>query len=195
MISARERYAPRAMQRKTDFIITLVIYAAMLAAAIAAIVLLRANTVGVIICAICLACMIFKLVKTLKKFPPLKVLFAKELEGEIIDIHVVDVPVVRGMGGRPKRMPRVRNTRGASWDGGRRWLKGELYIKTDDGNISFITGMTKEATDVYCEGDRVLRIAGTKYPVIMSRDPHKIPCPICGTVHSTSETACPHCKA
>ena len=195
MLSERERYAARAAQRKTDFTITVAMYVGILAAAIVAIILMRENTVGVIVCIACLVAMIVKLVYTLRKFPTLKVLFAKELEGEIVDIHVVDVPAVRGMGGRPKRMPRVRNTRGASWDGGRRWLKGELYIKTDDGNISFITGMTKEATDVYCEGDRVLRIAGTKYPVIMSRDPHKIPCPICGTVHSASEVKCPHCGA
>ena len=194
-MSERERYSARAVQRKTDFIITAVIYAVMIVASITAIILLRANTVGVVICAVCLACIIYKLIKTLKKLPPLKVLFAKELEGEIIDIHVVDVPVVRVMGGRPKRVPIARNTRGASWDGGRRQLKGELYIKTDGGEVKFITDLTKEATDVYCEGDRVLRIAGTKYPLILNREALKYPCPICGTVHSKSEINCPHCKA
>ena len=74
-----------------------------------------------------------------------------------------------------------------------RRLNGSVYLELDNGSIKEITGLYKLHIDIYEEGDILLKPAGTKYPVVISRKLDKQPCPICGEVNDMSADACHNC--
>ena len=74
-----------------------------------------------------------------------------------------------------------------------RRLNGSVYLELDNGSIKEITGLYKFHIDIYEEGDILLKPAGTKYPVVISRKLDKQPCPICGEVNDMSADACHNC--
>ena len=47
--------------------------------------------------------------------------------------------------------------------------------------------------DIYEDGDILVKYAGTRFPVIVSRDAKKQPCPICGEVNDESREECRVC--
>ena len=74
-----------------------------------------------------------------------------------------------------------------------RRLNGSVYLELDNGNVKEITGLYKSHIDIYEEGDILLKYAGTKYPVVLSRKIDIQPCPICGEVNDMSADACQSC--
>ena len=74
-----------------------------------------------------------------------------------------------------------------------RRLNGSVYLELENGNIREITGLYESHMNIYEEGDILLKPAGTKYPVVISRQPKKQPCPICGEVNDMSADACHNC--
>ena len=74
-----------------------------------------------------------------------------------------------------------------------RRLNGTVYLELENGDIKEITNLHKSHMDIYEEGDILLKLAGTKYPVVISRQIDKQPCPICGEVNDMSNDSCHGC--
>ena len=72
-------------------------------------------------------------------------------------------------------------------------LNGTVYLELEDGSITSISGLYKSHMDIYEDGDILLKYAGTKFPVVISRDVKKQPCPICGEVNDESRDECRTC--
>lgn len=72
-------------------------------------------------------------------------------------------------------------------------LNGTVYLELENGQIKEISGLFKAHIDIYEEGDVLLKCAGTKYPVVISRRADRQPCPICGEVNDMSSNACRSC--
>ena len=72
-------------------------------------------------------------------------------------------------------------------------LSGTVYLKLDDGNVIGVSGLNKSHMDIYEDGDLLHKYAGTKYPVVVSREIKKQPCPICGEVNDMTLDECSNC--
>ncbi len=72
-------------------------------------------------------------------------------------------------------------------------LNGSVYLELDNGSVKEITGLNKSHTELFVEGDTLLKYAGTHFPIVISREMQKQPCPICGEVNDMSADACHNC--
>ena len=134
------------------------------------------------------------LVRLWKRSAP-SVLFCRRLEGVNIGENEYSTSGRVPAGGRyrPAGMTYTPRVSRASSNTRPRGLKGAVYLRFDDGNVTEIRDLPIAHTDIYEQGDRLLRHAGTKYPVVLSRDVKEQPCPICGQVNSTDRFSCSRC--
>ena len=72
-------------------------------------------------------------------------------------------------------------------------IRSRVYLQLEDGNIVTISSLYKSHTELFVEGDILLKYAGTHFPVVISRELQKQPCPICGEVNDMSAYACNNC--
>ncbi len=168
MYNEKHIYDVAARRRRTDFLITSVIFLVFIAAAGVAIFFVRQNPIGVAVGCVCIVWLIYSFVKSMKKLPPIKTIFSKEFAGEIT---AIDYTV-------PKNDRSVK----------------KAIITVKKGNESTkLTGISLEAASAYNVGDQVLVIAGTQYPMILERESRIIPCPICGKVRPYTDKKCNSC--
>ena len=128
-----------------------------------------------------------------EKYSP-KTLFSKELKGENIKEDVYEVYVRRGVALRPKQVGMPYGGRPLSHTRmAKTLLRSAVYLRLEDGNIKEIRGMRVEHVELYEDGDTLFKYAGTSYPIILSRETERQPCPLCGTINLTKDDACIHC--
>ena len=72
-------------------------------------------------------------------------------------------------------------------------IRSRVYLQLEDGNIVTISTLYKSHTELFVEGDTLLKYAGTHFPIVVSREMQKQPCPICGEVNDMSADACNNC--
>ena len=72
-------------------------------------------------------------------------------------------------------------------------IRSRVYLQLEDGNIVTISTLYKSHTELFVEGDTLLKCAGTHFPIVVSRTMKKQPCPICGEVNDMSTDACHNC--
>ena len=72
-------------------------------------------------------------------------------------------------------------------------IRSRVYLQLEDGNIVTISTLYKSHTELFVEGDTLLKYAGTHFPIVVSREMQKQPCPICGEVNDMSADACHNC--
>ena len=72
-------------------------------------------------------------------------------------------------------------------------LNGTVFLETQNGNVTQISGLYKSHIDIYEEGDILMKPRGAKFPIVISRDAPKQPCPMCGEVNDGSEDSCRVC--
>ena len=72
-------------------------------------------------------------------------------------------------------------------------IRSRVYLQLEDGNIVTISTLYKSHTELFVEGDTLLKYAGTHFPIVVSREMQKQPCPICGEVNDISSDACNTC--
>lgn len=72
-------------------------------------------------------------------------------------------------------------------------IRSRVYLQLENGNIVTISTLYKSHTELFVEGDTLLKYAGTHFPVVISRELQKQPCPICGEVNDMSAYACNNC--
>ena len=160
-----------------------------------------AMTVGIILCAIDFNDTatvigglmqpfgIILLLRIFKKYNG-KILFGKEIRGINIKEHEYGI---QGDGqARIYRRGNIPLSYANRKEPPRR-INGNVYVRLDDGSIREISGVYKSHLDIYEDGDMLLKPAGTRFPVVLSRAAHRQPCPICGEVNDMSKNACRSC--
>ncbi len=120
------------------------------------------------------------------------VAFSKEIKGE----NVMEDEYITGKTSSPDLAfgsvkPIMPNTRANRRRNGYRG--GSVYLKLDNGNVVILSKLSKSHIDLYSEGDILLKYKGTKYPIVISRDLEKQPCPICGEINGREKDACAVC--
>ncbi|MBR5140308.1 MAG: hypothetical protein IKV16_04555, partial [Clostridia bacterium] len=150
-------------------------------------------TTPIFIAVIAIVTSLVQLRKAFKRYHP-GIIFSKEVVG--VNIHEHEFVVTNR---RPTFSARIvmpkRDT--SSFTGGRTRTKGTtsaiVYLKLDDGNVTFVDKLTNAQTDIYEIGDRLYRFAGTRCPVILNKEVEAMPCPICGTQNKHTEPKCITC--
>lgn len=136
-----------------------------------------------------------KLIKTFKRYRP-NIIFSKEVVGENIHEHEFVVSNRRYAFAIRKTTvtPRVNTS---SFTGGKTRTKPPtgaiVYLRLDDGNVTYVDKLTNAQTDIYEIGDRLYKFAGTRCPVIINKEVEAMPCPICGTQNKHTEPKCITC--
>lgn len=147
---------------------------------------------------------VFFSIRALRALSP-ATLFCRGLEGEnileseaVVGGHVRiyqrwNAPRVKSITGGDRAFGRVNAPRGGGTPPPPSRIRGTVYLRHDDGNVSVIEGLTAAQMELYVEGDRLLRHPGTKYPQIIDRGTDAQPCPLCGEINTASDTACHLC--
>ena len=136
------------------------------------------------------AATVFIAFRTLKKFTP-SVLFSKEVKGENIKEHEINVSGAGGM--RMSHRSVVMPNTGANRKASLRRIRGTVYLKDESGNIAEINDLSAQHMNFYEDGDVLLKYAGTKFPIVISRPVDMQPCPLCGRINKSTEDACRTC--
>ena len=128
--------------------------------------------------------------KTIKKYPP-RILWAKEVRGINVKEHEYYQPYQRGgYGMRSMKYGNRFRSVGSNPTPPNSKLKAKVYLRLDDGSVKEIGELSKAHTDIYLDGDELVRYEGVRYPVIAGRRAERQPCPICGTVNGSERDAC-----
>ena len=139
---------------------------------------------------------IFLTVKLWRKYSP-GVLFSAEIRGENVKEHEF-VQSVRG-GYSMKRGIATRLTVSTHSNSGSAKSKrphvrsAYVYVRLADGNVVILDGLTSLHTDIYEIGDEIMRPAGARYPIVLSRELEKQPCPLCGRINRMDSDECASC--
>ena len=72
-------------------------------------------------------------------------------------------------------------------------LKASVFLREEDGNVTEIRGLSPAHTELYLDGDTLYKPKSAKFPMIMGRDVEAQPCPLCGKINSSNESACTKC--
>lgn len=72
-------------------------------------------------------------------------------------------------------------------------IRSSVYLKLEGGDVKVITDLYKSSTDIYEEGDVLVKYSGAKYPIIENRSVSRQPCPLCGDVNDESSGSCKGC--
>ena len=178
-----EALSARVKAKRVEFLISfLTSLAIAVASAVCAVVFNGTNERFAFV--LCAAISLFYVYRSIKKYRPVS-LFGGELRGINVKEHEY-VTMSRGPASASYRILYPSHT------GGTR-IHARLYLKSPDGQIKIVRGLYKAQTDVYEIGDELLRPAGATYPVILSRDTHRAPCPDCGRVNGAEERSCTTC--
>ena len=119
-----------------------------------------------------------------------KILFGREFTGEIIKKYEYGIqndgapPIFRWV-----YTPNTYANRKVHL----RVLNGSVFIKQDNGNIKEIRSLYKTHMDIFEEGVVIMKPAGVKFPILVSRTVSEHPCPYCGETNSAEEKMCCHC--
>ena len=177
----------------TEFaiIITLMIAALML-------LILNINSTVTFICIVAELVLLFAIYKIFDVQSP-SIWFSKEIRGVNIkeDEYVSRKTPGPGLkwrqvGGPASPAPIAPNT-GANRRRTPPNIRSRVYLQLEDGNIVTISTLYKSHTELFVEGDTLLKYAGTHFPVVISRDMQRQPCPICGELNDMSRDACQNC--
>lgn len=138
-----------------------------------------------------------------------KILFSKEIRGENIKESEYEI-MKRGsasaqgiryrqvgstsVGTRSGAAPIAPNTRANRKAFHKNMhFSGEVYLKSDNGNVHLLSGLYLSHLEIYEEGDILLKPRGCKFPVVTNRYVESQPCPLCGEVNGSERGSCPGC--
>ena len=174
-------------------------FSAILALMIAALIpiILKLNTTVTFVFILVEVILIFLVYVIFDKQSPM-VCFSREIKGVNVmeDDYVVKNPKPglkwRQVGGPASPAPITPNT-GANRRRTPPNIRCRVYLKQENGNIVTVSSLYKSHIELFSEGDVLLKYAGTQFPVIVSGNINKQPCPICGEVNDMSENNCKIC--
>ncbi len=187
------------VKRKRKMLITE--FATIISLMIVALVLLivNINSTVTFICIVAELALLFVIYKIFDVQSP-SIWFSKEIRGVNIkeDEYVsrnAPGPGLRWrqVGGPASPQPFAPNT-GANRRRTPPNIRSRVYLQLENGNIVTNSTLYKSHTELFVEGDTLLKYAGTHFPIVVSREMQKQPCPICGEVNDMSADACHNCK-
>ena len=173
-----------------------IIIALMIAALI--LLILNINSTVTFICIVEELALLFAIYKIFDVQSP-SIWFSKEIRG----INIKEDEYVsrktpgpglkwRQVGGPASPAPIAPNT-GANRSRTPPNIRSRVYLQLEDGNIVTLSTLYKSHTELFVEGDTLLKYAGTHFPIVVSREMQTQPCPICGEVNDMSADACHTC--
>ena len=74
-----------------------------------------------------------------------------------------------------------------------RGIIGVVYILEDSGDVIIVDRLHKAHTDIYEDGDTLLKPEGARFPIVVGRAVKKQPCPLCGEVNALDDVKCKVC--
>lgn len=199
MTYSKDEIQKRVKKRKHDFALRAsAILSLMLAALV--LIILDINKTLTFILLISEPLLLLLLSLTVEKYSP-GVLFSKEMIG--INIKEDEYTVTRrnGPGMRYKQVgapsfggPPIAPSTGANKRRTPPALRSAVYLRLEDGSVTMLRGLYKAHTELYEDGDTLLKYAGTKYPLIINRAARLQPCPICGEINREGDERCSCCS-
>ena len=181
-------------KRRKNFLIKLSVIIA-LATLSLVLIFLRLNDTLTFVLIVIEFILLFLLYRLYCKYSP-SVLFSREIVGEnIMEEEYIGSRQIKYHGSvRPKgsriRLINTGANRKPRTDGS---IRSKVYLKQDGGDVICLSDLYKSNTDVYEFGDRLIKYAGTKYPVVISRASDRQPCPLCGEINSSNDEKCRSC--
>lgn len=175
----------RISAKRKKLLAKLVSYLAVIMAAVVILILLR-DVTAVFVATLAIIISIYMLLKSLSKHNPL-VLFSRELRG----INIKEHEFVMNSRTPYSRYFGFYKTKDA-WRANA--VHSAVYVRLKNGNVVRIDGIFKTHTDIYEDGDELVRYAGCRYPVVVGRFCDRVICPICGTINSSFAERCISCK-
>ena len=129
-----------------------------------------------------------------------RVIFSKEISGTNVkeDEYVTKQSGGPGLryrqeGARTFGGPPIAPSTGANKKRTPPSLRSAVYLKLEDGSIAVLRDLYKAHTDIFLEGDKLLKPSGAKYPIILNRNVDRQACPLCGEVNDNAKSACHGC--
>ncbi len=184
-------------EKRKKFIITLSATLLLMIASLV-LILLKINDILTFVCIVVEFVLLFVIYRIFEVQQP-KIIFSKEIRGvnikedEYISRKAPGAALKwRQVGGSASPAPIAPNT-GANKRQQPPNIRSRVYIKLDNGNIATISSLYKSHTELYEEGDTLLKYSGTQFPIITSRNTSKQPCPICGEVNESLSKKCAGC--
>lgn len=192
---SREEIAVAVSKKKRHFTVAASVMLTLLAVA-AVLLILNINDTLSFIMIVLILLLLHCTASTFAHFQP-RVLFSKEIEGVNIREDLYHAQVRSGPGLRHKQVgssgllpfaPNTGENKKKSHS-----LRGAVYIRTDDGNVCAIRGLSETHVEIFEDGDKLLKLSGTNYPIILNRDEERQPCPLCGAVNGQDRSKCIGC--
>ena len=178
--------------RRQSFLTKMIAWLLLDSAAVITAAIIRDVTV-VFIAVVIVIASAFYMSKTIRRYRPL-ILFRGEVKGINIKEHEFVVTNKRPTFSARIVMPK-RNT--SSFTGGKTRTKPPtsaiVYLRLDDGNVTYIEHLTNAQTDIYEIGDTLYKYSGARYPIILDKEVKAMPCPLCGTANKCTEPKCITC--
>lgn len=186
-----------ASMRRAFLIRAATVFTIMLASLI--LIILNLNkTLTFILIVIEFPCLLYA-IRIFEKFSPF-VLFSGEIKGTNIKEDEYTVTHKSGPGMRYKQVgapsfggPPIAPSTGANKRRTPPAMRAAVYLRTEDGDVVMLRGLYRAHADIYEEGDVLCKPAGAKYPMIISREADRQPCPLCGEVNSSKAESCSGC--
>ena len=139
---------------------------------------------------------IFLTVKLWRKYSP-GVLFSREIKGVNIKEHEFVQSARGGYSMKRGIATRLRvstySNSGSAKSKRPHVRSAYVYVRLDSGDVTILDGLTSLHTDIYEIGDELMRPSGARYPVVLSREIEKQPCPLCGRINSMKKDECASC--
>ncbi len=187
----------RVNQKRKRFLLMITVIACLLIAA-SILIIINVNNTLTFISIVTVLVLLLATYRIFDTQSPM-VLFSKEIKGINIreDEYVTRKAPGPGLqwrqvGGPASPQPFAPNT-GANRRRTPPNIRSRVYLQLEDGNIVTISSLYKSHTELFVEGDTLLKYAGTQFPIVVSRDMPKQPCPICGEVNDMSADSCKSC--
>jgi len=110
--------------------------------------------------------------------------FRRETSGKVIKVHVSSAVNSSRLGGKYAFRPKLTEK-----------IYAYVAIETSDGEVDIIEGLSAAQAQYFMEGDEVICLSGSKYPVILAggRERENALCPICGRLFFENEQKCISC--
>ncbi len=182
---SEKKIRERVARRRKRFLAALISYVSFIVASVA-VLIITDNVTAVFIATLVILISVYMLLKCIGRSKP-TVLFSREVRGVNIKEHEF-VMNSRAPYSRYFGFYKTKN----AWRANA--VHSAVYIRLDDGNVMRLDGIFKAHTDIYVEGDELVRYAGCRYPVVVGRFCNRVICPICGTINSSFAERCISCK-
>ena len=183
----------RIKERKRIFKIKTCVYLLVFIVAVVIIALNYGNNdSAVFYSGLAIVVLIFVFASTMRKYSP-GILFSREISGiNIKEDEYVLLSQKRGYkAGKYSKyvVPHI----GSGMLSHRERIVAAVYLRLDDGDVYLIDRISTIHTDLYEIGDRLYKPAGVKYPIIVSRESERQPCPFCGKLNDATTANCQGC--